>query len=90
MSDNLPPNPTQPLVMVNNLLRFKSNKIVELLLDTHPVLDMNALSRLQFSDEDRKQFAQLIGYSAFGYKTLSYVDDEERNKIDDLGKGNNV
>jgi len=28
---------------------------------------------MDFSDEDRMQFAQLIGYSVCGYRDLSYV-----------------
>jgi hypothetical protein len=31
---------------------------------------------LPFSNEDRQQFAQLIGYSLGGYSELSYVDDD--------------
>jgi hypothetical protein len=38
---------------------------------------MNTLARMDFSDDDRQQFAQLIGYSLSGYGELqSYVDDE--------------
>ncbi len=34
---------------------------------------MNDLAVKDFSDEDRCQFAQLIGYSISGYEELSYV-----------------
>jgi len=34
---------------------------------------MNHLAMLDFSDEDRMQFAQLIGYPVCGYRDLSYV-----------------
>jgi hypothetical protein len=38
---------------------------------------MNTLATMTFSDDDRRQFAQLIGYSLSGYGELrSYVDDE--------------
>ena len=56
-------------------LRFKTNKIVEFLLDNGGY-DMNKLAMIDFSDEDRIQFAQLIGYSVSGFGTLSYVSDE--------------
>lgn len=56
-------------------LRFKANAIVQHLLDTHPSVDMNVLARMEFSNEDRQQFAQLIGYSLNGYGELRYVDD---------------
>ena len=36
---------------------------------------MNALACLPFSDDDRMQFAQLIGYSVSGGTGLSYFDD---------------
>jgi hypothetical protein len=54
--------------------RFRRNKIVEYLLDNGG-LDMNAIACVSFDNEDRRQFAQLIGYSISGYSDLSYVDD---------------
>jgi hypothetical protein len=72
----VPLNPMQPIVDVSGIKRFKANAIVLHLIVTHPSCDMNALSRMDFSDEDRMQFAQLIGYSVGGYADLSYVSDE--------------
>ena len=71
-------NPIQPLAHdAKGVLRFKANTIVQHLLDTHPTCDMNTLARMEFSDDDRQQFAQLIGYSLSGYSELqSYVTDE--------------
>ena len=54
--------------------RFRENKIVSHLLETYT--DMNKIAMMDFSDEDRMQFAQLIGYSVSGYSDLSYVSDE--------------
>lgn len=39
-------------------------------------LDLNKLAMLDFPQEDREQFAQLMGYSVGGYHELSYVSDE--------------
>jgi hypothetical protein len=69
------PTTMQPVVNINGVKRFKANDIICYIFDTHPLLDMNALSRMDFSDEDRMQFAQLIGYSISGYGDLSYVSD---------------
>ena len=70
-------NPIQPLTEVDGVLRFKANAIVRHLLDTHPACDMNRLAVMNFSDDDRAQFAQLIGYSLSGYSELTnYVSDE--------------
>lgn len=66
----------QPLIDVSNVVRFKPNAIVSHLLNTHQTCDMDALRRMDFTDEDRMQFAQLIGYSLSGYSELSYVSDE--------------
>lgn len=55
--------------------RFKANAIVCYLLDNGGI-DMNQLAVLRFSQEDREQFAQLIGYSLSGFAELSYVSDE--------------
>ncbi|SAK63687.1 hypothetical protein AWB80_02902 [Caballeronia pedi] len=76
-----PKHPMQPLVRDDrNTVRFKRNHIVEYLLDNGGI-DMNKLAMLDFTPEDRQQFAQLIGYSVDGYMTLSYVmnDDEAWN-----------
>jgi hypothetical protein len=67
-------NPIQPLGEVNGVMRFKANAIVRHLLDTHQTCDMNTLARMTFSDDDRQQFAQLIGYSVSGFGDLSYAD----------------
>lgn len=56
------------------VLRFKQNAIVRYLLD-NGVIDMNALAALKFSQDDREQFAQLIGYSVSGYSELPYASD---------------
>jgi hypothetical protein len=65
----------QPLLRdVDGVMRFKPNAIVEFLLHAGP-FDLNMLARMPFSDEDREQFAQLIGYSLSGFRELSYVSD---------------
>lgn len=69
-----PQHPIQPLVDEHGITRFKRNEIVRYLLDKGP-FDMNALAALPFSDEDREQFAQLVGYSLSGFAELSYVSD---------------
>lgn len=68
-------HPIQPIEKDSHgVERFKKNAIVEYLLDRSGI-DMNALAVLDFSNEDRQQFAQLIGYSLSGYGELtSYVD----------------
>lgn len=71
-------NPMQPIVDTNGVHRFKSNKIVDKLYD-YAVLHgygLNEMALDDFSDDDRQQFAQLIGYSVSGYGTLSYCDED--------------
>jgi len=55
--------------------RFVPNRIVELLLETS-THGMTSLARKDFTDEERTQFAQLIGYSVGGFCSLSYVSDD--------------
>lgn len=59
----------------NGTLRFKKNAIVRFLLDNGPH-NLSTLATEKFSQEDREQFAQLIGYSLTGFGELSYVSDE--------------
>jgi hypothetical protein len=67
-------NSIQPLFDNDGVLRFKSNAIVEYLLD-HGGIDLNDLAEIEFSNDDRQHFAQLIGYSLSGFGELSYVSD---------------
>ncbi len=60
---------------VNGVTRFKQNAIVKFLLEAGPY-DMNQLAKMPFTNEDREQFAQLIGYSLSGFSELSYVSDD--------------
>jgi hypothetical protein len=82
------PHPTQPLLKdKDGTMRFKPNTIVQFLLD-HGGFDMNKLAVIeQFSDEDRCQFAQLIGYSLSGYGELSYVSDAALLRAGREGRG---
>lgn len=75
-------HPIQPLGLdEHGVLRFKANAIVRYLLDAGP-FDMNKLALMPFSQEDREQFAQLIGYSLGGFGELSYVSDETYDAAD--------
>ena len=69
-------HPIQPLEKdKSGVLRFKENAIVRHLLDNGGI-DLNKIACMDFSADDRQQFAQLIGYSLRGYSELSYVDDD--------------
>jgi hypothetical protein len=70
-----PRNPMQPLILQNCIVRFKRNAIVRHLLDEGGI-DLNDLAAMEFSQTDREQFAQLIGYSVTGYHELSEISDE--------------
>ena len=76
-------HPIQPLYKDDSgVVRFKENAIVSFLLDNGP-FDMNALAVSQFSNEDREQFAQLIGYSLCGFGDLDYVSDETYERAEE-------
>jgi len=72
-------HPVQPLLRdPDGVIRFKPNAIVAYLLHVarrHGV-DLNELAVMPFTQEDREQFAQLIGYSLSGFGELSYVSAE--------------
>lgn len=76
MKKTYQPQPMQPVAKDDHgVVRFRANAIVRHLLD-HGGIDLNQIARLDFSQEDREQLAQLIGYSISGYHELSYVSDE--------------
>lgn len=78
-------HPMQPVVIApDGVIRFKQNKIVRHLLDFASPLGcgLNELAREDFSQEDRMQLAQLIGYSVSGYGELSYASSESVERAD--------
>ena len=87
MSDNKPQtselkHPLQPIGWdKNGVIRFKPNAIVNYILDEGGI-DLNHIAVRGFSDDDRTQFAQLIGYSVSGGAGLSYFDPMKRLEAD--------
>jgi len=82
-------HPIQPISKdTHGVYRFKSNSIVRFLLDEGP-FDLNQLAIKDFSQEDREQFAQLIGYSLSGFGELSYVSDESYETAEKMLEGKN-
>ncbi len=67
----------------DDVIRFVPNVIVQHLLDHGPT-DMNMLATMNFSDEDRAQFAQLIGYSVSGFGELDYASQDEIAEADEI------
>lgn len=69
-------HPIQPVEFdAVGTIRFKPNAIVKFLLEAGP-FNLNNIQGAPFSQEDREQFAQLIGYSVSGFADLSYVSDD--------------
>lgn len=68
--------PIQPVYKDNHgVHRFKENRIVGDVLE-HSTLDLNKIAMRDYTNEERMQFAQLIGYSLGGYADLSYASDD--------------
>ena len=86
-------NPIQPLEKdKNGVIRFKSNAIVNHLLEfaSERGHGMTQLAMMNFNNDDRQQFAQLIGYSLGGYCELTnYVDDYSYNVAEKMSEGMN-
>ena len=79
-------HPIQPLIEdENGVVRFKSNSIVQYLLD-HGGIDLNQIAKMGFPQEDHEQFAQLIGYSLSGASGLSYMTDEVIDTAEEMRK----
>lgn len=70
-------NHQQVYLNENGTIRFRPNKIVDWLLENASKhgYDLNRIACENFDREDQIQFAQLIGYSVYGWGTLSYCDD---------------
>lgn len=69
-------HPMQPIILdARGVARFRPNAILEHLFETG-ALDLNKLAVMDFSDEDRMQVAQLLGYSVSGFGDLSYAHSD--------------
>lgn len=69
--------PFQPIITDEaGVARFKPNAIAAYLVRENKI-SLNELAELDFPKEDWSQFAQLIGYSVFGWAGLSYVSDRD-------------
>lgn len=69
--------------------RFRENKIVSFLLKFAQAREtgLNELAMMDFSREDRVQFAQLIGYSVSGFGELNYVSDDDYGAAVKMSEG---
>ena len=79
MAEQKPVSHVQPTIKdPDGILRFKENAIVRHLYDwaRERGHGLNELACMPFSNEDRQQFAQLLGYSLSGYSELPYVGDD--------------
>jgi hypothetical protein len=79
-----PKHPMQPIVLdEHRVARFQANAIIRYLID-HGSIDLNMIAAMQqFSDDDRSQLAQLIGYSVSGFGDLSYANKYDVIKADE-------
>jgi hypothetical protein len=78
-----PKHPMQEIAFdERGTIRFRENAIVRLLVDEANArgdMFLNRIHMMQFDEEDRIQFAQLIGYSVSGYGDLDYGPKHRRS-----------
>lgn len=65
----------QPIVFINSVARFQANEIIQWLFNNGKI-NLNGIALMNFSNEDRMQLDQLLGYSVSGFGDLEYADDE--------------
>jgi hypothetical protein len=68
--------------------RFVENRIVTALLDSSS-LDLNDLARMDFTNQERTQLLQLIGYSISGISCMDCVDNETFDAIEAIERDSN-
>jgi hypothetical protein len=68
-------HPMQPIVFINSVARFQANEIIQWLFNNGKI-NLNDIALMNFSNEDRMQLDQLLGYSVSGFGDLEYADDE--------------
>jgi hypothetical protein len=76
-------HPRQPIYLDDErVARFKPNAIVQHLFKSGQS-DMKQIENQDFSDEDRRQFAQITGYSVSDYGLLPYGAKDENLYLSD-------
>ena len=84
-------HPMQPIVRSKDgTYRFKENSLVRFLLERGP-FDLNGIAMGGWTNEDREQLAQLIGYSVGGFCDLSYASqrvkaEANRDVLEKMGQ----
>lgn len=87
-----PKHPMQPIVWVNDVVRFKANNIIRHIID-HGSISLKDIAMLAgdpengFTQEDQEQLAQLIGYSVSGFGDLSYASEMAVEEADRIAAG---
>lgn len=72
----MPAQPRQSIILDEyGIMRFQENSIIAWLWKSGK-LNMNEIASKDFSDADRRQLAQLLGYSVGGYQDLSYAEND--------------
>jgi hypothetical protein len=78
-----PKHPMQPVVLDKvGTLRFKENAIVRFLAQDR----LCELAGMEFSDADREQLVQLIGYSVSGTSNFDFVSNDTYNAAQAAGE----
>lgn len=86
MPKPIPKHPQQPLVIVDGVVRFKSNPLIKALLMEFRG-GLNRLSIISQDSEHWHQLLQLTGYSVDGYCDYeSVTKDEVTSLMDQVGK----
>lgn len=72
-------HPMQPIEIADGVARFRPNSVVQRLLESSPY-SLDELEYLHFSDEDREQFAQLLGIPVADYVELPFVSERSSHE----------
>lgn len=75
--------PTQPLTLEDGKPRFKRNPLVWYLFHSSEI-SLEGLLALGHDVQYVQQFLQLLGYSVCGYSEMSFIPEEEKEKIEQM------
>ncbi len=73
--------PMQPIEYVGDVIRFRSNAIIDRLCRER-IIDLNRIAIWDVPAADKEQFWQLLGYSVSGFGDLSFVRKKTVRKAD--------
>lgn len=75
------PHPLQDIFLdTDGIVKFRENRIIASMFNSGKI-DWRKIDRSEFSDEDKRQLAMLMGLSVDDFACLPYIDEDTKEQV---------